>query len=51
MFFYFISPQGENVFAKDLQHILQKFFTKKDVSYAVTRLHKNYDVRFHQQEK
>ena len=45
-FFYFISTQGENIFAK-----ICGIFYKKDVSHAVTGLYKNNDVRFHQQEK
>ena len=35
---------------EDLRHILQKYFTEKARLYAVTRLHKNSDLRLHQQE-
>ena len=28
---------------KDLRHFLQKYFTEKAVSYAVTGLYKNYN--------
>ena len=48
VFFYFISPRGENIFAK-ICGIFYKCFTEKDFSYAVTGLYKNYDVRYHQQ--
>ena len=42
---------GWKYICKGLRHILQKCFMEKNVSYSITGLYKNYDVRFHQQEK
>ena len=51
IFFYFISPQGENIFTKIWGMVYKNILRKKHVSYAVTGLYRNYDVSFHQQEK
>ena len=50
-FFYFISPLKENIFAKICGIFYKNALRKKHVSYAVTGLYKNNDVRFHPQEK
>ena len=46
-FFYYISPQSENIFAKICSISNKNATWELDVSYAVAGLYKNYDVRFH----
>ena len=46
-FFYYISPRGENIFAKICGISNKNATCELDVSYAVAGLYKNYDVRFH----
>ena len=51
MFFYFISSRSETTFAKICDIFYKNVLRKKPVSHAVTGLYKNYDIRFHQQQK
>ena len=50
MFFNFNSPQHEDIFAKICSMFYKNVLRKKQASYAVKGLYKNYDVRFHRQE-